>query len=72
MSIASDTVPMFRTEWADRLSDVCTIFHPVVGNDRGTINSVTLQYPNSEVAVVTGVSCLVRPSGSGEDAAKSS
>jgi len=60
---------MFRTEWADRFDDVCTIYHPVAGDDRGTINASTLQYPNPESVVVAAVPCLARPSSEGEDQA---
>jgi hypothetical protein len=69
LSIASDSVAMFRTEWADRLVDVCTIWHPVMGDNRGAINPTTLQYPAPESPIVTGVACLARPSSEGEDSA---
>lgn len=69
MSIASDTVAVFRTEWATRLVDVCTIFNTVDTGDRGAINTGTLQYDSqSEGVIAAALPCLARSS-SGADAA---
>ncbi len=68
MSIASDSVAFFRTEWADRLVDVATVYTPVANDDRGILNSSSLQYEEQTRGVVAaGVPCLARPTGSGED-----
>ncbi len=70
MSIASDTVVVFRTEWATRLVDVCTIFNTVAAANRGAINTGTLQYDSqSEGVIAAAVPCLARSSSSGEDQA---
>ena len=69
MSIASDTVPLFRSEWAVRFVDRCTIFNTVAAADRGAINETTLQYDSqAEGVIASGVPCLARSSGGNDDA----
>ena len=56
MSIASDALTFFRTEWADRLVDSC-----VVKEETGTsFNSGTGVYTPTYTTRYTGA-CLVRP-----------
>lgn len=56
MSIASDTVAYFRTEWADRLVDSC-VFAPRV---LGGLDTTTGVHPTSGTPTYSGP-CLVRP-----------
>ncbi len=65
MSIASDTVATFRTEWADRFVDACQILDPLNDTDRGVMNPNSYQYDEQTAGVVyTGV-CLIRTAGTG-------
>ncbi len=61
MSIASDTVATFRTEWADRFVDACTITDTLNDTDRGDINPVTYQYDEQTSSPVYTGACLIRP-----------
>ena len=63
LSIASDTVAVFRTEWADRFVDACQILDPLNDTDRGTMNPITYQYDEQTAGVVYTGACLIRPSG---------
>ena len=60
MSIASDTVTLFRGLWSDRFVDTCEIHDPVGGTTRGTINTSTLQYDAQATTVVYTGACLIR------------
>lgn len=56
MSIATDTVPLFRTQWSNRMVDTCTI----VRRSPGALNTTTGVYTPTEATQYTGA-CLVRP-----------
>lgn len=62
MTIASEHVTVFRTQWASRFVDTCDIRRL---DARGDINDTTLVYDaESEPNIATGQACLFRP-GSG-------
>lgn len=59
MTIASDHVSVFRTQWASRFVDTCDIKRLAA---RGDINDTTLVYDaESEPDIATGQPCLFRP-----------
>ncbi len=59
MTIASDHVAVFRTQWVGRFIDTCDIKRLAV---RGDINDTTLIYDaESEPNVATGQPCVFRP-----------
>ncbi len=59
MTIASDHVAVFRTQWAGRFGDTCDIKRLAA---RGEINDTTLVYDSeSEPNIATALSCLYRP-----------
>lgn len=58
MSIATGTLAFFRTQWANRLVDTCTI----VKRTAGALNTTTGVYAPTEATHYTGP-CLVRPEG---------
>lgn len=62
MSIFTEAVPFFRTQYAAALADICTIRR---GTGRGTFNTGTGAYdaPPAPTVVYTGA-CLARPSSS--------
>jgi len=56
MSLASDTLPFFRTQWATRFTDTC-----VVKEETGrTLNTTTGIYTPTYTTRYSGA-CLVRP-----------
>lgn len=60
MSIASDHVTVFRSQWADRFVDTCDVRRLA---SRGAINTTTLVYDSeSEPDIATGQPCAYRPS----------
>lgn len=61
MSIASDTVAIFRSNWAERFVDACQILDPLNDTDRGTMDPVTYQYDEQTAGVVYTGACLIRP-----------
>ena len=60
MSIASDTLAFFRTEWADRLVDTCTIDRTT---NKGTLNTSTGAYSAATTSQIYSGACLWRRSG---------
>lgn len=56
MSLATDTLAFFRTHWADRMVDTCTIVNRV----KGAVNTTTGVYVPTDTTLYTGA-CLVRP-----------
>ncbi len=61
MSIASDAVAVFRTEWADRFVDACEIRDILNDTDRGAMTAGTYQYDEQTSSIVYSGPCLVRP-----------
>lgn len=59
MSIASDSVALFREQWSDRFVDTVTISNPVTG---GTFNPSTLVYDGGSGGVVYTGGGLIRAS----------
>lgn len=62
LSIASDAVSTFRTEWDDRFVDACEIRDTLDDTDRGPINTTSYQYDEQTSGLVYTGACLVRPS----------
>lgn len=60
MSVASDHVAFFRTQWANRFVDTVTITDLTT---RGTFNRTTKKYDNPAAAVVYTGGALIRPAG---------
>ena len=60
MSIASDSVATFRTEWADRFVDACQIVDTLNDTDRGEMDPDTYQYDEHTAGVVYTGPCLLR------------
>lgn len=58
MSRAQTAVPFFRTQWAGRLIDTCTITRNTA---RGAYNDSTLTYAAASTAQQYTGACLVRP-----------
>ena len=69
LSIATDAVATFRTEWAERFVDACQILDPLNDTDRGTMDPITYQYDEQTAGVVYTGACLIRPSGNSVPAA---
>lgn len=68
VSIASDAVATFRTEWADRFIDACVIVDPLNATDRGVMNPDTYQYDEQTAGAVYTGPCLIRPADLSDDA----
>ncbi|MCI0678528.1 MAG: DUF6093 family protein [Actinobacteria bacterium] len=60
MSVASETLPFFRDQWAERLVDSCVIKRA----DGSSFSDVTGQTTIVYETIYLGV-CLVRPTGAG-------
>jgi len=58
VSIASDTVPTFRAQWASRFVDGATLNRTTVP---GAFNDTTGQYGAGTVVPIYSGSCLIRP-----------
>jgi len=58
VSIASDTVPTFRAQWASRFVDEGTLNRTTVP---GAFNSSTGQYGAGTVVPIFSGACLIRP-----------